>query len=196
MHNPDTVLLLRRIRLVLAGFVIGLVLSGLTAFPLTWELNLLARWMGATENATPDNLSGLLEWIVRVRNALRDTDGAYPFLAYGYDWLAFAHLMIALAFIGPWRDPVRNVWIIEWAMLCCVAILPLAFICGHLRGIPFYWQLIDCSFGVVGFMPLWWCRRAITRLERAEPPSSVAPDILEKQRAGQTGQPDCRLVQQ
>ena len=167
MHeNPHAVLLLRRIRLVLICFVVGLVLSGLTAFPLTWELKLMAHWLGASEGATPEQFSGLTEWIVRVRNALIETDAKHPFLAYGYDWLAFAHLMIAFSFIGPYRDPVRNIWIIEWAMLCCVAILPLAFICGPIRGIPFYWQLIDCSFGVIGILPLYWLRRAIGELSR------------------------------
>ncbi len=172
MHkNTHAVALLRRIRFVLGGFVLGLILSGLTAFPLTWEVNLLAHWLGAGQTATPDQFGGLTEWIVRVRNALRITDASYPFLAYGYDWLAFAHLMIALAFIGPWRDPVRNVWIIEWTMLCCLAIFPLAFICGPIRGIPFYWQLIDCSFGAIGILPLWWCRRAIAELNSHSAPN-------------------------
>ncbi len=165
MHkNPTPEVLLRRIRFVLACFVVGLILSGLTAFPLTWEVKLMARWLGASEIATPAQFGGFTEWIVRVRNALVATDAKFPFLAYGYDWLAFAHLVIALAFIGPYRDPVRNIWIIEWAMLCCVAILPLAFICGPMRGIPFYWQLIDCSFGVVGILPLWWCHRQVKLL--------------------------------
>jgi hypothetical protein len=77
-------------------------------------------------------------------------DAKFPFLAYGTDWLAFAHLMIAVAFIGPLRDPVRNRWILEWAMICCVGVLPLAFIMGPIRG-PFGWTLVDCAFGVVGF---------------------------------------------
>ncbi len=38
--NPDQ---LRRIRLVLVFFTVALVLSGLTAVPLEWEVNLLAR---------------------------------------------------------------------------------------------------------------------------------------------------------
>ena len=32
----------------------------------------------------------------------------------------------------------------------CLAVIPLALICGPIRGIPFYWRLIDCSFGVIG----------------------------------------------
>jgi hypothetical protein len=53
-----------------------------------------ARWR------SPDEYSGLLAWIVRVRNGLLATQAQYPFLAYGTDWLAFAHLVIATAFWG------------------------------------------------------------------------------------------------
>jgi hypothetical protein len=37
-----------------------------------------------------------------------------PFLAYGTDWLAFAHLAIAVVFIGPWINPVRSQWVITF----------------------------------------------------------------------------------
>jgi len=80
-------------------------------------------------------------------------------VAYGTDWLAFAHLVIALLFVGPFRDPVRNVWVIQFGMIACVAVIPLALVCGPLRGIPFYWQLLDCSFGVFGFIPLWFVHK-------------------------------------
>ena len=94
------------------------------------------------------------------------TDANYPFLLYGTDWLAFAHLMIAVAFVGLYRDPVRNRWLITFGMIACVGILPLALICGPLRHIPFYWQLIDCSFGVFGLVPLLWLRALVDKLER------------------------------
>jgi hypothetical protein len=100
----------QRIRVWIRVFLVGLILSGLTAFPLEWELRLLAKWMDADARAGSSELAA---WIVRVRDALVDTNPKYPFLAYGTDWLAFAHLVIAVAFIGPLRDPVRNVWIIE-----------------------------------------------------------------------------------
>lgn len=158
--------LLRRYRLVLGAFIVGLVLSGATAFPLRAELDWLARTLGASDAATPGDYSGLTEWIVRVRNALRETDVKYPFLAYGYDWLAFAHLVIALAYVGPWRDPVRNRWVLEWGLMCCVLIFPLALICGPMRGIPLYWRLIDGSFGVFGAIPLGLCWRWSHQLER------------------------------
>jgi hypothetical protein len=36
---------------------------------------------------------------------------------------------------------------------------------GALRGIPFWWRLIDCSFGVFGFVPPWFCRKWASELE-------------------------------
>ena len=101
-----------------------------------------------------------------IRDALIATDARYPFLAYGTDWLAFAHLVIAVAFVGVFRDPVRNVWIIVWGMIACVGVIPLAVIAGPIRGIPWGWTLIDCSFGVVGIIPLIIVFRLIRRLER------------------------------
>lgn len=156
----------RRIRILLIGFIIGLVLSGITAFPLEHELNILAGLFGASPDSVPNQFSGLLYWIVTVRNGLRATYAAYPFIAYGTDWLAFAHIVIAVAFYGPLRDPIRNIWVINFGLIACAGVIPLALICGPLRGIPFYWQLIDCSFGVIGFIPLWICRNCILEYEK------------------------------
>ena len=152
--------LTRRIRALLAVFIAGLVLSGLTAFPLLHELDLLTALLGPPHGA-------MSWWIHHVRTALAETYRAWPFLAYGTDWLAFGHLVIALFFVGPWRDPVRNVWVINAGLIACAGVIPLALICGGIRGIPFYWRLIDCSFGVLGAVPLWWVRRMIGELEKA-----------------------------
>ena len=152
----------RRIRVWLAFFIVALVASGLTAFPLVTETRWLLAALRGLGGLVP---GGLVVWVERVHLALVDAGVRYPFLAYGTDWLAFAHLVIAMAFWGPWKDPVRNVWVIEWAMLCCLAIVPLALVCGAVRGIPIYWRLIDISFGVFGLVPLWIVRREIGRLE-------------------------------
>jgi hypothetical protein len=144
-------------------FIAGLVISGITAFPLESELRAFGTFVNADANAAT---SPFAAWIVRVRDALIDTNAKYPFLAYGTDWLAFAHLVIAVAFIGPLRDPVRNVWVIQFGMIACAMVIPLALIAGEVRGIPFGWRLIDCSFGVLGIVPLWLCYREIRRLER------------------------------
>ena len=88
----------------------------------------------------------------------------YPFVAYGTDWLAFGHIVIAIFFIGPLIDPVRNIWVIQAGLIACVAVLPLALICGPIREIPFYWRLIDSSFGVVGFIVLSAALRLVKNL--------------------------------
>ena len=134
----------------------GLVLSGLTAFPLLHELNLLVRII-ATDGE-------LASWVLRVRDALAATYRDYAFLGYGTDWLAFRHLVIALFFLGIWRDPVRNVFTLQAGLIACADMIPLAMICGPIRGIPFYWHLIDCSFGVFGAIPLWCTMRLTRRL--------------------------------
>jgi len=156
-----------RYRLVLGAFITALVLSGITAFPLLHELELLARILGIAPDAAPASLSGLQFWIATVRDGLRDVHAHHPWLAYGTDWLAFAHLIIALFFIGPWREPVANAWVLKVGLFACAAVILLALICGPIRGIPFYWRLIDCSFGVLGALPLLYCLRLTRRLGAA-----------------------------
>ena len=128
-----------------------------------WELRLLNLWFGegTTVGAT---FPGLAHWLFYVREGLNTADRGYPFLAYGTDWLAFAHLVIAVAFIGPLKDPVRNIWVVEFGIIACLSVIPLALICGHVRGIPFLWRLIDCSFGVIGLIPLLIVRWQILNL--------------------------------
>ncbi|MFD7644720.1 hypothetical protein ACFV4P_29200 [Kitasatospora sp. NPDC059795] len=159
----DTALVQRRIRRWLWLFIVCLVLSGLTAFPLQTETSLLVKFMDATGLA--DALPALDAWVLRVGDGVADGYGSHPFLAYGTDWLAFAHLVIAAAFWGPLKDPVRNVWVIRWAMIACGGIVPLALICGPLRGIPLFWQFVDMSFGVFGLIPLLVVHRLIRTLE-------------------------------
>jgi hypothetical protein len=105
-------------------------------------------------------------WLRRVHEGIATTGRNYPFMAYGTDWLAFAHLVIAVAFIGPLRDPVRNRWVITFGVIACAGVVPLALIAGAIRGIPLYWRLIDCSFGVLGALPLLLCLRYVGQIER------------------------------
>jgi hypothetical protein len=165
-------ILLRRIRLLTWFFIIALVFSGLTAIPLQWELDLLAKMFGASNISPEQATSGFVKWILKVREALIETNTKFPFMAYGTDWLAFGHVAIAIAFVGALRNPVRNIWLFEFGMIACVLIVPWAFIFGGLRGIPFYWRLIDCSFGVFGIIPLWLCKRWTKELSQLEPANS------------------------
>jgi len=154
---------LRRYRVVLGLFVAGLVLSGITAFPLAHELDLLASARGLGQ--ATGTQSGLDSWILIVRDGLRETYARYPWMAYGTDCLAFAHIIIAVFFIGAFIDPVRNVWILQAGLIACVLVVPLALLCGAVRQIPFGWRLIDCSFGVLGAIPLYYCFRLVRMME-------------------------------
>ncbi len=165
--QPDRIL--RQIRWLVAFFIVGLFLSGATAIPLETELNWLVQFTGARLRVDmPDSAAppAWADWLCRVQTALCETNAKYPFIGYGGDWLAFGHFAIAIAFVGAWRDPVRNVWLFQFGLIACALVIPYALICGAVRGIPIWWRLIDCAFGVFGAMPLWLCLRWVTRVER------------------------------
>lgn len=155
----------RRIRFAIGFVIAGLILSGLTAFPLLHEVNLLAGWVsdaaGIPRAGVP---AGLAEWILRVREGLADNAESYPFIAYGTDWLAFGHIVIALFFILPYREPLRYEGVLWIGVAASILVMPLALICGPIRGIPIYWRLIDCGFGVLCLLPLFWAIRLTRRL--------------------------------
>lgn len=154
--------LLRSTRLWLALVILGLFLSGVTAFPLQHELDLVARVSAHIHLA--DHAPALNAWFLRVDRALTDTNARYPFLAYGTDWLAFAHLAIAILFIGPFLDPVRNKWVVTFGLIASVGVFFLALIAGPIRGVPLFWRLIDCSFGLICGAVLLKVRSNIRRM--------------------------------
>lgn len=161
MGQPTESQLIRSIRLWLALFILGLIFSGVTAFPLEHE----TRWLAGFVSRHALFPGGIILWLNRVQAALHDNSIRYPFLAYGTDWLAFAHLVLAIAFLGPMMHPVRNKWVLQFGVIACIAVLPLALIAGPLRGIPFLWRLIDCCFGIFGVIPLLICLNRVKRLE-------------------------------
>lgn len=140
-------------------FIVGLFISGATAIPLQAELDAMARFLAGND-------SSFAHWIFKVREGVHNTNVLYPFMAYGTDWLAFGHFVIALVFVGALRDPVRNRWLFLFGMISCVLVIPFAMVCGAARGIPFGWRLIDCSFGVFGFVPTWLCWKWTGELEK------------------------------
>ncbi len=163
----DSGRLYRMVRILLAFFMFCLVAAGLTAFPLIAEVNALNQIAG-TGSPVGTLWPDMGRWISFVQRGLNETNNQYPFIFYGTDWLAFAHLMIAVAFIGPYRDPTRNIWVVEFGMIACVLLIPLALICRPMRGIPPFWTVIDMSFGVFGIIPLIMAHRAIRQIMRIE----------------------------
>jgi hypothetical protein len=155
-----------RYRLVLGFFVVGLILSGVTAFPLLTEMRLLASWLGIENAAEYQNLTGLQHWIGYVLFGLEQTYARFPFIGYGTDWLAFGHLCIAVFFVRPLFKPLESDWVLKCGLICCAAVIPVALIAGQIRGIPLYWRLIDCSFGVFGALPLLYCLKLSHRMRQ------------------------------
>lgn len=112
------------------------------------------------------DLPGLSFWISRIYEGLSSTYKKYPFIAYGTDWLAFAHVVLAILFIGPLRNPVKNIWVIEFGIICCLLVFPFAIVFGAIREIPVLWRMADCSFGFFGLIPLVIVYKEIKKIEK------------------------------
>lgn len=156
--NKQSNKLKQQIRAIVIFFMVALAFSGATAIPAETELKLLLKYIPAG--------TGIANLLTTVLHAVQDTGARYPFLFYGNDWLAFAHFVIAVTFIGVLKDPVKNIWVLEFGMIACIMVLPFALVAGGLRGLPIWWRMIDCSFGIIGFIPLWICRNKTQKLEK------------------------------
>jgi hypothetical protein len=157
MRKKLKIKLIHKVRLRIWIIIIGLALSGLTAFPIETELGRLCKCFYI-------NPEFVREWLFTVYDAVKYTNQNYPYLSYGTDWLAFAHLLFAVLFVGAVKDPVKNIWVIEFGIIAAIAIFPLAFIAGGIRGIPIFWRLIDCSFGLITLIVLLPCHHLIKKL--------------------------------
>ena len=147
-----------KIRWAIIFTILGLFVSGLTALPLGSELEFFLRmkWL-------PDSIH---QWFETVDTAVLDTSQKYPLMRYGYDWLGFAHWFIAIAFIGPLMDPIKNKWVIEWGMIVSALTILIAFIAEPYRQIPLIWSLTDAAIGVGAFILLFITRRWIVEMEK------------------------------
>ena len=156
---------LRRVRALLALFAAALALSGATALFLPSEARALvgALWGDAAPGTSW--APALHAWLARCRDALADVGTRHPFLYYGTDWLAFAHFVLAILFLGAARDPVRNVWAIQFGLICCAGVVLFAAVAAPLRGVPWVWVPVDAAFGVFGAVPLLLALRDIRHLE-------------------------------
>ncbi|MBN8245985.1 MAG: hypothetical protein J0L84_00925 [Verrucomicrobia bacterium] len=163
-----------RFRIAMTLFIAGLLVSGITAFPLLAEMRLMTSWLGLGDATSPEGYTGLEFWILTVKFGLEDMYSRYPWIAYGTDWLAFGHITIALFFIGPLIRPSESRLVLLAGMAACVLVIPLALVCGSIRGIPLYWRLIDCSFGVFGILPLIYCLRLLRHMGPSLPDQASA----------------------
>jgi hypothetical protein len=157
--------LLFKIRVMLGVVIAGLLITTIAAFPIVTNIQLLDKVVGEG-TAIGNFLPPLGEWITYASSTVAELDRQHPFLFYASDWMVFAHMVIAIVFIGPWRDPVKNIWVIEWGMIACLVIIPTAMIAGEVREIPFFWRLVDSMFGVLCIIPLYLVRKWTIALAR------------------------------
>lgn len=146
--------------LIIVSF--GLFVSGVTVWPAVSELRIA---LGILESIGLGG-SDLHNFVEQIRNSLIAINQEHPQIMYGYDWLAFAHICLAILFFGAVKDPVRNRWIIECGLIMCALIPVLGAICIPYRQIPFYWFWVDFAFAPAAALPLIIALRDVRRLER------------------------------
>ncbi len=152
---------LKRAKLMIGVVVFGLLASAVTIWPAIPELKLAVRFVWGGDEPTGILHSFLLQAI----GGLEAMEADYPFMLYAHDWLAFAHIVLAILFAGAIKDPIRNVWIVQCGLIMCALIPVLAGICGPIRGLPGIWFWIDCAFAPGAALPLWIALRDIKRTE-------------------------------
>jgi peptidoglycan/LPS O-acetylase OafA/YrhL len=145
---------MKTIRRHLVLFMLILMLSGITAFPIQTEIDFMYSHITSFPSMFTD-------WITILYTNINSTPDV---MFYGTDWLAFAHIIIALFFVPVYLDPIKHKANLYVGMVACLLIFPLAFICGPIRNIPFFHQLIDCSFGIIGIIYLYFILQRINKL--------------------------------
>jgi hypothetical protein len=155
---------LKRSKWMLAIVSFGLFVSGATIWPALWELKTLVRIIWGDQEPTWILHKFILQAIAGLESLQKDQS----FLMYGFDWLAFAHIMLAILFAGAIRDPVRNKWIVQCGLIMCALIPVLGAICIPLRHIPLIWMWIDFSFAPAAALPLYIALRDIRKVELLE----------------------------
>jgi hypothetical protein len=157
-------------RFWLIVFATALIGSGTTAIYPREGLRLLSP-LFAQGSAFQAVWPAMADWLSLVHQAIEETYIAYPFLAYGYDWLAFGHFIISIPFLMAVRDPLRHSWVITYGISACLAVLPFAIVFGAIRGIPLFWRGVDTAFGIGGLIVLLVLRRQLGALERSSAPA-------------------------
>lgn len=152
---------LKRAKVMLCIIVFGLLVSGITVWPAVTEL----KWVVDIVWGDSEPSGVLHSFILQTIEGLETVEAKYPFLLYAHDWLAFAHIVLAILFAGAIKDPVRNKWIVQCGLIMCALIPVLAGICIPVRGIPFIWFWIDIAFVPAAALPLWIALKDILHAE-------------------------------
>ena len=147
---------------MLVVVALGLFVSGVTIWPWEIELSFAISTLQSIQGPEP-----LIELLQEIRHDMRMLDENNSFVLYVADWLAFAHLVLAALFLMALKDPIRNVLVVRFGILCSLSVPILAIICIPMRGIPLFWILIDSSFALCA-IPLWIALKDIKKLEQGK----------------------------
>jgi len=140
----------RQIALHVKGVMGLLILGGLCWFGMTYFTHFA---LGVVRSI---GLRGeFLSFVIKMNSIAQLIESKYSFVSYGSDILGLIHLMLALLFVGPLTDAVKNIWVIHFGMLLCIAFVPVSIVSGLLRGVPFVWCLIAILFAALGFVLLF-----------------------------------------
>jgi hypothetical protein len=169
----DTSRALTHTRIWLVLFSTALIASGTTAIFAREGLRLLGP-LFARGSLLHSLWPSMAAWLSLVHTAIEETYDKYPFLAYGYDWLAFGHFIIAIPFLMALRDPLRHSWVITYGISACIAVLPFALLFGAIRGIPLFWRGVDTLFGIGGLAVLLVLRHRLMALKSPNGANSLA----------------------
>jgi len=152
---------LKRAKIMLGIVAFGLFMSGVTVWPAVPELKTVVRVVWGDGEPV-----GVLHgFILQAIEGLESVEENYPFMLYAHDWLAFAHIVLAILFAGAIRDPVRNIWVVQCGLIMCTLVPVLAGICIPIRGLPLVWFWVDFLFAPAAAIPLWIALRDIRRAE-------------------------------
>ncbi len=152
-----------RAKLMLGIVAGGLFISGITVWPAVPGLQFGQQILGRFGFED----SQLYSFSAQILASLQAVASDHPQILYGYDWLAFAHIVLAILFAGAIRDPVRNKWIIECGLIMCLLVPVLAATCIPLRQIPWFWFWIDFAFAPAAAVPLAIALCDVRRVEKA-----------------------------
>ena len=123
---------------------LGLFLAGISVWPAVAEIDFLVSIVWGEQAPTHE----LHLFLLKAKQGLIETEAKYPFILYGLDWLAFAHIALAILFAGAITDPVRNKWIVQCGLIMCFGVAILAAVFVPIRGLPKIWFLFDVFFAI------------------------------------------------
>ena len=155
---------LLHVRFWLVFFSMALIISGVTAIFAREGLQILSPFF-AKGSILQVYWPDMAEWLSLVYQSIEETYDKYPFLAYGYDWLAFGHFIISIPFLMAVNDPRRYSWVVTYGIIACVSVIPFAIVFGAIRGIPVFWRIVDTLFGIGGLLVLLFLRKQLKTLD-------------------------------